>query len=196
MDHGRPYFRRNSTCSALLRFHAQTGLCFSLTGLSPSLAGFPNTLQLNISLLTVRTIYSSLRHDPLTPTYATPVSLHVSGLGSSPFAHHYSENLCDFFSLRLLRCFTSPASPPLRGSLTFVRGVPPFGHPRLVGCLLLPGAFRRSLRPSSLSDAIGILRMPLLLYSLIHLPSRILLSSYTGKLQAKQQGSELPHLKS
>ena len=40
----------------------------------------------------------------------------------------------------------------------------------------------------------GILRMPLLLYSLIHLPHHILLSSYTGKLQAKQQDSELPHL--
>ena len=37
----------------------------------------------------------------------------------------------------------------------------------------------------------GILRMPLLLYSLIHLPSHIRLSSYTGKLQAKYQGSEL-----
>ena len=43
----------------------------------------------------------------------------------------------------------------LRGCLTFVRRVPPFGHPRLIGCLLLPGAFRRSLRPSSLSDALA-----------------------------------------
>ena len=155
LDHGRPYFRRNSTCSALLRFHAQTELCLSLTGLSPSLAGFPNTIQLNITLVTVRVISSSLQHVPLTQSYATPAGLHVSCLGSSPFAHHYSENLCDFFSLRLLRCFTSPASPPPRGCLTFVRRVPPFGHPRLIGCLLLPGAFRRSLRPSSLSDAMA-----------------------------------------
>jgi hypothetical protein len=31
--------------------------------------------------------------------------------------------------------------------------VSPFGHPRIVGCLHLPGAFRSLPRPSSASDA-------------------------------------------
>ena len=112
LEHGRPKFNRNFTCSGLLRIHAQTVLWLSLTGLSPSLAGFPNTIQLTISFVTVREICSSPRHDPTTPPYATPAGLHVIGLGSSPFAHHYLGYLFDFFSVRLLRCFTSPTSPP------------------------------------------------------------------------------------
>ena len=155
LDHGRPRFRRNSTCSALLRFRTKTVPCLSPTGLSPSTAGFPNTAQLNMGFVTARVIRNSLPYNPSTPRYATLAGLHVSGLGSNPFAHHYSGHLFDFFSLRLLRCFTSPASPPPRGSLTFVRGVPPFGHPRIFDRLPLPGAFRRSLRPSSLLDTLA-----------------------------------------
>ena len=37
--------------------------------------------------------------------------LHIYGLGSSPFAHHYSGNRFCFLFLGLLRCFTSPRSP-------------------------------------------------------------------------------------
>ena len=112
MDHGRPKFNRNSTCSGLLRFHAQKVPYLSLTGLSPSLAGFPNTIQLDMSLVTPRPPCSATQHDPLTPACATPAGLHAPGLGYSPFAHHYSGYLFEFFSIRLLRCFTSPTSPP------------------------------------------------------------------------------------
>ena len=34
------------------------------------------------------------------------------GLGPSPFAHHYLGNHCYFLLLRVLRCFSSPGSPP------------------------------------------------------------------------------------
>ena len=34
------------------------------------------------------------------------------GLGSSPFARHYWGNHCYFLFLRVLRCFSSPRSPP------------------------------------------------------------------------------------
>ena len=38
----------------------------------------------------------------------------ASGLGSSAFARHYLRNHCCFLFLRVLRCFSSPRSPPLR----------------------------------------------------------------------------------
>ena len=41
----------------------------------------------------------------------TPECTH-SGLGSFPFARRYSGNRCFFLFLRLLRCFSSPGSPP------------------------------------------------------------------------------------
>src|ERR1700753_2280770 len=37
---------------------------------------------------------------------------HVHGLASSAFARHYSRNHNCFLFLRVLRCFTSPRSPP------------------------------------------------------------------------------------
>ena len=36
----------------------------------------------------------------------------AGGLGSSPFARHYSGNHSYFLLLRVLRCFSSPRSPP------------------------------------------------------------------------------------
>ena len=42
--------------------------------------------------------------------------LDARGLGSSPFAHHYLGNHCCFLLLRLLGCFGSAGSPPLRDS--------------------------------------------------------------------------------
>ena len=70
-------------------------LRFSLTGLSPSLAGFPKTVLLTFkSLMTVLT--RSCTHDRL---------------GSFHFARRYSGNRCFFLFLRVLRCFSSPGSP-------------------------------------------------------------------------------------
>ena len=77
------------------------------------------------------------------------------GLGSSAFARHYLRNHFCFLFLKVLRCFSSPrlTSPYLcvQYGMTcfFSCRVPPFGHRRFVACLPLPGAFRRSLRPSS-----------------------------------------------
>ena len=68
----------------------------SLTGLSPSLAGFPKTILLGSS------VNSAVR---------TPVCTHT-GLGSSGFARRYSRNRGFFLFLRLLRCFSSPGSLP------------------------------------------------------------------------------------
>ena len=45
------------------------------------------------------------------------------GLGYSPFARHYLGNHYCFLFLRVLRCFSSPGSPPdYSGSLVFNQG--------------------------------------------------------------------------
>ena len=50
----------------------------------------------------------------------------TGGLGSSPFARRYWGNRCYFLFLRVLRCFSSPRSPP---GLSGVTGSLPPGCP-------------------------------------------------------------------
>ena len=114
----------------------------SLTGLSPSLAGFPKTILLDSSI-----------------NYAvrTPACTHA-GLGSSGFARRYSRNRCFFLFLRLLRCFSSPGSLPYvmywrMDDRRLLCRVSPFGHLRVIGYLLLTAAFRSLSRPSSALSA-------------------------------------------
>ena len=45
------------------------------------------------------------------PQSATPARMRA-GLGSFHFARRYSGNRCFFLFLRVLRCFSSPGSPP------------------------------------------------------------------------------------
>ena len=78
------------------------------------------------------------------------VRLDGHGLGSSAFARHYLRNHFCFLLLRVLRCFSSPRSPP--DSLDMqpsVAWVAPFGNPRIKDYLHLPGAYRSLSRPSS-----------------------------------------------
>ena len=117
-------------------------LCLSLTGLSPSLAGLPRTVLLGL------VVDSAVR---------TPECTH-SGLGSFHFARRYFGNHGCFLFLRLLRCFSSPGSPPYvmdwrmdTGGL--LQWVSPFRYLRIVGYLLLPEAFRSLSRLSSALSA-------------------------------------------
>ncbi len=66
------------------------------TGLSPSTAGLSSSVPPP----------SRAPHAVLTPECSH------SGLGSSRFARRYFGNHCCFLLLRLLRCFSSPGSPP------------------------------------------------------------------------------------
>ena len=91
------------------------------------------------------------------PAVLTPECLHP-GLGSFPFARRYLENRFFFLFLRLLRCFSSPGSPPYTmdscmDTHLFGAWVPPFRYPRLFGYLLLPAAFRSLSRLSSALSA-------------------------------------------
>ena len=107
----------------------------SLTGLSPSPAGFPKAILLpSQSLLTV----------------LTPRCTH-HGLGSFRFARRYSGNRCFFLFLRLLRCFSSPGSLPYvmdwrMDDRSFSCRVSPFRNLRVIGYLLLAAAYHVFLR--------------------------------------------------
>lgn len=81
------------------------------------------------------------------------------GLGSFLFARRYLGNRFFFLFLALLRCFSSRGLPSSwlcvhHGMLKYyLKRVSPFGYLRISACLRLPGAFRRSLRPSSALSA-------------------------------------------
>ena len=62
--------------------------------------------------------------DPATPVTQRLQAWHVTGLGSTPFAHHYLGHLLRFLFLRLLRCFTSPGCRPLRAHGLLHAGFP------------------------------------------------------------------------
>ena len=87
----------------------------------------------------------------------TPGCTHP-GLGCSAFARRYLRNRVFFLFLRVLRCFSSPGSPPYVMDWRMdARGlhvrVSPFRHPRINGHVHLPAAFRSLSRLSSALSA-------------------------------------------
>src|SRR5690606_9318749 len=65
----------------------------------------------------------------------------MNGLGSFPFARHYSGNHCYFLLLRLLRCFSS-AGLLIICDMSSTCRVAPFGNPRINSYVLIPVAYR------------------------------------------------------
>ena len=87
----------------------------------------------------------------------TPGCTHP-GLGSSAFARRYLQNRVFFLFLRVLRCFSSPGSPPYVMDWRMddggvLRRVSPFRDLRINGYLLLPEAYRSLSRLSSALSA-------------------------------------------
>ena len=79
-------------------------------------------------------------------------------MGSSGSARRYSRNHCCFLFLWLLRCFSSPGSPPYvmdwrKDTGGLLQWVSPFRYLRIIGYLLLPEAFRSLSRLSSALSA-------------------------------------------
>ena len=64
------------------------------------------------------------------------------------------------FSCRYLDVSVRGVRPALSGARPSAARVPPFGHPRIIGHLRLPAAFRSLSRPSSPPRATGIPRAP------------------------------------
>ena len=132
-------FGQDSSCPALLRKRPRHSPV-TRTGLSPS----ADRLSRRFRFLAVSS------RTPLLPRRR----LDDSGLGSSPFARHYSGNRSFFLFLQVLRCFSSLRSPRLRSRCTaFGRaGSPirtptdhfPFADPRgfsqLTASFLAPGS--------------------------------------------------------
>ena len=90
--------------------------------------------------------------------WSEPQGARHPGLASSAFARRYLRNRCFFLFLRLLRCFSSPGSPPYTMDSCMDDRSPscrvaPFRYPWIVGCLHLPTAFRSLLRLSSAPSA-------------------------------------------
>ena len=101
----------------------------------------------------------------------TPGCTHP-GLGSSAFARRYLRNRCFFLFLRVLRCFSSPGSPPCAMDLHMdTQGLPawvsPFRDLRLKSYKHLPAAFRSLLRLSSALSAKASALRPLCLTFLL-----------------------------
>ena len=125
-------------------------LLISNTGLSPSVAGFPNAILLSYgSLVAV--------HNP---------GMHASRFGLLPFRSPLlwksiflsNERTCFFLFLRLLRCFSSPGSLYMAmyspySDRSFSCRVSPFRNLRVNGYLLLTVAYRSLSRLSSALSA-------------------------------------------
>ena len=132
-------FGQDSTCPALLRCHLQS-IAVTRTGLSPSTAALSKTFwfldESSLMVLQPRHVRKRI------------------GLGSAPFARHYSGYRLFFLFLRVLRCFSSPGSPHLYdGTGSSIQWVAPFGYGRINSCLPIPGYFRSLPRPSSPAEA-------------------------------------------
>ena len=88
-------FHQGSTCLDVLWIPPCCS-SFRLRGFHPLWPAFPKPFH-----------YSSR----ITCAVRTPACTHA-GLGSAGFARRYSRYRCFFLFLRLLRCFSSPGSPP------------------------------------------------------------------------------------
>ncbi len=145
MGDGPPGFRRNFTCSAVLRIHSGENEVLT-TGLLPPMAGLSRPLHLPRSFVTpYRVSYNPKRQ--------------ASWFGLVRFARRYSGNRICFLFLRVLRCFSSPGLPShilciqIWIPLHYEWWVSPFGNLRIKACLQLPEAYRCSSRPSSAPSA-------------------------------------------
>ena len=141
MGGGPPAFPQGSSCLVVLRIP----LCrfrFRLRGSHPLRPDFPKPFCYLLRIINAVHTPWRTRH----------------GLGSSAFARRYLRNRCFFLFLRVLRCFSSPGSPPHAMDLRtddggMLRRVSPFRHLRIDGYLPLPEAFRSLSRLSSALSA-------------------------------------------
>ncbi len=143
MGDGPPGFRRNFTCSAVLRIHSGENEVLT-TGLLPPMAPFQTSSSTSFLCNSVQSV--------LQPQEA---SLLVWAIR---FARRYSGNRICFLFLRVLRCFSSRVCLLISyvfryGYHSITSGGFPFGNLRIKACLQLPEAYRCSSRPSSAPSA-------------------------------------------
>ena len=98
MADGPAGFPQGSSCPAVLRIPARD-MILACKGLSPAVAQLSSTVPVHII--------------PALQVLQPRPRLNATGLGSSPFARHYSGNRSFFLFLGVLRCFSSPRLPQL-----------------------------------------------------------------------------------
>ena len=95
LDRGRPGFRQDFSCPAVLRYCTGKTTVFRVRGFHPLCQAFPKPFRYTFALsLAVR--------KPV-----QPYNPRLTGLGSSNFARHYFRNLFWCLFLELLRWFSS-----------------------------------------------------------------------------------------
>ena len=101
-----------------------------------------SSAQYHTSLFTYRTITCYGR-----PFHAVLLRVMLSLTGFSDFARHYFRNLGWFLFLELLRCFSSPGSPPtpMYSVWDTFRWVSPFGYLRIKAYLPAPRSFSQAI---------------------------------------------------
>ena len=87
--------------------------------------------------------------------------LDAPGLGSSLFARRYWGNHCYFLFLRVLRCFSSPRSPPAKRDATLRVAGCPIRVPADQRPLAPPRGFSQLAAPFVACKSLGIHRAPL-----------------------------------
>gem|GEM_PF-164185 len=174
-------FGQGFPCPALLRVSPGTNPV-ARTGLSPPSAPLSSGFRFPVG-----TYFGTL---------LPRGGLNHPGLGYSPFARHYSGNHCCFLLLRVLRCFSSPGSPPasagwqasslpgcpIRTPSDLRPFAPPQGFSQLVASFFASGSpgipraplitsparNRASPRPAPLLSSLALLFLPLLVFPFHH----------------------------
>ena len=140
------------------------------TGVSPSSPEFPNSFQFNPSLLCETLLPRPCRNTP--------------GLGSAPFARHYSGYRCFFLFLQVLRCFSSLRSPR---RYRRCRAFSPTGCPIRISpdlyLFAVPRSFSQLTTSFFASESLGI-HLTLLLPSFLAILISVHLPMYAEKLLA------------
>ena len=134
MADGAACFRQDSSGPALLRVPLRVA-SLPVQGFHPLWPAFPDRSGSKTSTV-------SRPYNP-GPAVTAPVWAPPRSLATTWGIIRY------FLLLRVLRCFSSPGSPPYIKDSTCRCWVVPFGNPRIKGYLHLPGAYRSLSRPSS-----------------------------------------------
>ena len=133
MEDGPPRFPRGFPCPTVLGYLFEGGrrgrnhppTPFRIRDYHPLWFGFPSDSAMG-RLCNSPGLWLQSQNRPHDPDCATPASFNAAvGLGCSPFARRYLGNRGCFLFLRVLRCFSSPRSPPFRDA----RGLALAGFP-------------------------------------------------------------------
>jgi hypothetical protein len=89
LEGGPPNFPQDFSCPTVLRFRTHGAARISCTGLSPPPVALPSGVPLYMRFLNSARAHARPPARPYDPHYATVHTLHIAGLGSSPFARRY-----------------------------------------------------------------------------------------------------------